>query len=188
LTELDDEALMERYVKGGSRAAFEELFRRYAGRLQGLFLRQIGKPDVAADLVQQTFLHFHRARRDFTLGRPVRPWIYTIALNVRREHVRRRGRRPEVFLDPIVHGEPEVAPDTTSPSDRLVRRALVQLTEQQREVILLHWYEELSFPEIADLLGASLSAVKVRAHRGYEKLRKLLTDDGEDVTGSKGQA
>lgn len=172
--EASDEALMERYVAHGDRAAFEALFQRYAGRLHGLFMRQVGARDAAADLVQQTFLHFHRARADFTVGRAVRPWLYTIALNVRREHQRRRGRKPEVAHDPAVHGEPTVAPSTSSRTDRLVRRALAELTEQQREVILLHYYEDLSFPEIAELVGASLSAVKVRAHRGYERLRELL--------------
>jgi len=172
-----DEVLMERYVAHGDRAAFEALFARYAKRLHGLFLRQVGSRDAAADLVQQTFLHFHRARADFRSGRQVRPWLYTIALNVRREHHRRKGRKPEVSHDPLVHGEPSVAPSTTTRTDRLVRRALGELTEQQREVILLHYYEDLTFPEIADVLGASVSAVKVRAHRGYERLRALLGRD-----------
>ena len=172
--EPSDEALMERYVVGGERAAFEALFRRYAPRLHGFFLRQAGAREVANDLVQQTFLHVHRARADFALGRSVRPWIYTIALNVRREHQRRRHRKPEVSHDPVAHGVPSVAPSTSSRTDRLVQRALQQLNPQQREVILLHYYEDLSFPEIAELVGASLSAVKVRAHRGYERLRELL--------------
>ena len=175
--EVSDEALMERYVSHGDRAAFEALFGRYAKRLHGLFMRQVGSREAANDLVQQTFLHFHRARADFQAGRAVRPWLYTIALNVRREHHRRRARKPEVSHDPIAHGEPAVGPSTSTRTDRLVRRALGELTEQQREVILLHYYEDLSFPEIADLVGASLSAVKVRAHRGYERLRAILGED-----------
>lgn len=174
MAERTDEELMAAYVGEGSRAAFAELFRRYADRLHGLFMRFIGSPDAASDLVQQTFLHFHRARADFTLGRPVRPWLYTIALNVRREHLRWRSRKKETSLDPLVHGEPTAEPQASTASERLVQRALAELTEQQREVIFLHYYDDLSFPEIADLLGASLSAVKVRAHRGYEKLREVL--------------
>ncbi len=174
MKELSDEELMERYVLQDSRAAFEELFRRYAGRLNGMFMRHIGSPDVAGDLVQQTFMHFHRARKDFSLGRAVRPWLYTIALNCRREHGRRRARKKEVSLDPIAHGEPAVGPSTSTATDRLVQRALQGLTEQQREVIVMHYYEDLSFPEISQIVGASLSAVKVRAHRGYERLRDVL--------------
>ncbi|TNF24352.1 MAG: RNA polymerase sigma factor [Deltaproteobacteria bacterium] len=168
---------MERYVAHGDRAAFEAIFQRYAKRLHGLFMRQVGSREAAGDLVQQTFLHFHRARADFKGGRKVRPWLYTIALNVRREHHRKKGRKPEVAHDPVVHGEPTVGPSTSTRTDRLVRRALAELSEQQREVIVLHYYEDLSFPEIADLLGASVSAVKVRAHRGYERLREMLGDE-----------
>lgn len=174
-----DEELMERYVVAGDKAAFNELFKRYAGRLTAFFMRSIASRTDATDLVQQTFLHFHRARADFTLGRLVRPWLYTIAINVKREYFRRRGRKPETQLDPIKHGEPSRQADVTTPERRAVRRALLELPEGQREVIVLHWYQELSFPEIADLLGASVSAVKVRAHRGYNKLRAMLEDPSE---------
>ena len=78
-----DEALMEAYVLQGERGAYEVLFRRYAPRLQGFFLRSTGDPAVAQDLVQQTFLHVHRARNDFRQGSRFKPWLYTIATNVR---------------------------------------------------------------------------------------------------------
>lgn len=174
MSDATDEELMDRYVGADDRRAFEELFHRYSARLHGFFLRSVGSSTEAADLVQQSFMHFHRARQDFRPGSPVRPWLYTIAINVRRELFRRRARKPETSLDPLIHGEPAAEPDATTAKDRLVRRVLTELPDQQREVILLHWYEELSFPEIAELLGASVSAVKVRAHRGYVMLRERL--------------
>lgn len=177
MDEPTDEALMMRYVQRGDRRAFEVLFTRYSGRLHGFFLRSVGSRSDASDLVQQTFLHFHRARVDFSLDRQVRPWLYTIAVNVKREYFRRRKRKPETSLDPIVHGEPSRPPDATTPTQRLVQRALAELPDQQREVIVLHWYEGLSFPEVAELVGASVSAVKVRAHRGYKGLRAALEGD-----------
>jgi RNA polymerase sigma-70 factor (ECF subfamily) len=121
-------------------------------------------------------LQVHRARKDYQRDRPLRPWLYTIALNLRREHFRRRQRRPETAFDPVAHGEPSVAPQAPTATDRLVRRALAQLPDNQREVIVMHWYEELSFAEIADLVGATLSAVKVRAHRGYKRLKEILAE------------
>lgn len=172
----DDEALMTRYVLHADRDAFAELFARYSGRLNGLFMRSLGNPDTCQDLVQQTFLQVHRARNDFDLKRPFRPWLYTIALNLRREYFRKRGRRPETQYDPIAHGEPSVDSSATTATERLVRRALAQLPANQRDVIILHWYEQLSFQEIGETVGASLSAVKVRAHRGYKALRVLLQD------------
>lgn len=177
-----DEALMAAYRAGGEGAprAFEALFRRYAGRLLQFFGRYGDRGGTdAGDLVQKTFLHVHRARNDFDGGRAFRPWLYTIALNVRREEGRRRLRKREVAVDFQEPGglgghEPAVAPVTSSASDRLVRRALEKLSPAQREVVLLHWFEGLSFPEIAEMLGATNSAVKVRAHRAYGELKKLL--------------
>ena len=168
---------MERYRDTGDEAAFEALFTRYASRLHAFFGRFVRQESDAADLVQKTFLHVHRARRDFQSGRPVRPWIYTIALNVRREEGRRKLRSREVVVDlqdPSGQLEPSVEPNASSASDRLVQRAIAQLGESQREVVLLHWFEGLSFPEIAEMVGASVSAVKVRAHRAYGELRKIL--------------
>lgn len=172
-----DEDLMRRYVLEDDRGAFGVLFARYDRRLIGFFRRAGVSDPVAKDMLQTTFMHVHRARRDFHQGAKVRPWVFAIAVNVRREHFRRRQRKPETQLDFAVHGEPVTLPDTTTPSDRLVRRALGQLSDSQREVILLHWYEGLTFPEVARLVGASTSAVKVRAHRAYNKLRVLLKDD-----------
>lgn len=168
---------MRRYVTEADRDAFHELFRRYAPRLLAMF-RRSGCSDVTAqDLLQQSFLHLHRARYDFRLDGKLRPWLFTIATNVKREHFRRQQRKPETSLDPELHREPSTAHAGSTASDRLVRRALADLPEAQREVILLHWYEELSFNEIAVMVGASVSAVKVRAHRGYERLRALLGDE-----------
>lgn len=177
--EVSDEELMRRYVERGDARAFEALFSRYASRLHGLFMRSAGTRDLAADLVQKTFMHVHRARADFQQGRPFRPWIYTIALNVRREEARKRARSREVPVSTDDVREPSVQPEARSATDRLVQRALGQLNDGQREVILLHWYEGLSFPEIAEMLGATVSAVKVRAHRAYGELRRILGDRGE---------
>lgn len=174
-----DEDLFARYAQTGDKAAFEVLFRRYAPRLQGLFVRS-GAGDLAGDLVQKTFLHVHRARRDYQVGRPFRPWLYTIALNVRREEARRRSRSREVAVAPEKVREPAVDPTASSTTDRLVQRALDQLSDTAREVVVLHWYDGMSFPEIAKMLGATVSAVKVRAHRAYEQLRKLLGPDADE--------
>lgn len=169
-----DEDLMEAYARRGERGAFDQLFRRHAGRLHGFFVRSTGRDDLAADFVQQTFLHVHRARADFRAGAPFRPWLYAIATNVRREHFRRAARRPEVPHDPERHPEPEQAPAAATASDRLLRRALAELPDAQREVLVLHWYEDLGFGEIAAMLGERETTVKVRAHRAYERLRERL--------------
>ena len=178
-----DEELMEAYV-GGDTAAFSELFERYGPMLLRIMRRQL-REDDAQELVQQTFLQMHRARNDFDTGRKLRPWLMTIAYNLKRELFRRRGRKPEAALE--VEPEAEDKGDIVerkSEATRL-RRALATLPDGQREVIEMHWFEELSFPEVAEILGLSTSAVKVRAHRGYKMLRASLE---KDVTGSKDSA
>jgi RNA polymerase sigma-70 factor (ECF subfamily) len=168
-----DEALMAAYA-AGDQAAFRELFTRYAPLLTRVVRAQVGSDEECRDIVQQTFLQLHRARRDYRAGEPLRPWLFTIAYNLCRDRWRAHGHRKEV---PIEHAPPPV--DTTTASDLLqqhqraarLREALATLPPEQRQVVEMHWFAGLPLPEVATALGASLSAVKVRAHRAYEKLR-----------------
>ena len=171
----DEKEWMRLYVQTGDRAAFEAIFKEYAPRIHRFILRRTrGNRNLTDDLTQQTFLHLHRARNDFDLSRALRPWIFTIAANLVRESARKSMRRPETLIDPLERSTDAVAPAVSSPEDRLVRRTLDTLPAAQREVIVLHWFEGLSFSEISSVVGASLSAVKVRAHRGYKQLRENL--------------
>lgn len=187
-----DEELMRAYV-GGDEAAFRAIFDRYAPRLFRVVRRQVASADDANDIVQQTFLQLHRARADFHQGARLRPWLFTIALNLKREFFRKRGRRPEAPLELDGRSDPSSAP--AEPGDErgpLLRQALARLPHNQREVIELHWFEELPMAEVAAIVGASVSAVKVRAHRGYERLRGLVRelernrDRTRDIPGKDG--
>ena len=167
-----DEDLMDAYVRGDS-AAFRELFARYAPWLVGFLRRRVGNAADAEELAQQTFLQLHRARRDFTPGRAVRPWIMTIAANLARDLLRRRGRRHEERL------EPETAAAMADPAqglvDELVRAAVSALPAPLRAAVELHWFDGLSYEEIGARRGASPGAVRGRAHRGYLALRQAMT-------------
>jgi RNA polymerase sigma-70 factor (ECF subfamily) len=174
-----DEELMLSYVQG-DQAAFRELFQRYAPVLLRLLKRNLGRDADAQDLTQQTFLQLHRARHDFRRDMRLRPWIITIALNLARDLMRRRGRRPELEIDEEVLAAPQAAPAASSDERFRVRRALEELPTEQREVIELHWFEDLPFNEIAVMLGCSAGAVRVRAHRGYVNLRKSLESAAPD--------
>jgi RNA polymerase sigma-70 factor (ECF subfamily) len=168
--------LMERFL-GGDSAAFDALFARHAGRVHAYLRRMVG-PTIADDLTQTTFLSVVRSRGRFQRGARFRPWLYAIASNAARDHLRRAR-----FEVQTADGEtPEMAADTALPDpalERAVHTALAQLPQQQREAILLHRFEGFSFGEIAETLGLSESAVKVRAHRGYVRLRALLAHLGE---------
>jgi RNA polymerase sigma-70 factor (ECF subfamily) len=172
-----DEELMAAYVSG-EMAAFRELFQRYAPLLQRAMARDLRTVEEANDLVQQTFLHLHRSRLDFEPGRKLKPWIFTIALNLKREYFRRTRRRQEMSLEDDRAIEPFEGPRGQERSDaaRETTRALLTLPREHREVIELHWFGGLSFPEVAEAVGSTVAAVKVRAHRGYVALRQLLGD------------
>jgi len=175
----DDDALMAAY-QGGDQDAFGLLYERYAPMLRRILRRGGLGDEETSDLVQESFLHLHRARADYRSGGGLRPWLVTIALNLKREHLRRRGRRPEAALDERAEERAGVAAHDAAAADRsrAVHAALQELPEGQRQVIVLHWFEEFSFPEISRILGVGLSATKVRAHRGYGRLREWLEHRG----------
>ena len=171
---------------GGDKASFDEIFRRYAPILERV-LRRFGQSrETTADLVQQTFLQLHRARLDFRPDSELRPWLMTIAFNLAREQLRRTRRRPEAAIDSAADDKLSHPPVEQSRFEarRDLTMALERLPPDQQEVVRLHFVEELSFEEIGTKVGATAGAVRVRAHRGYTALRKLLSsgnisDDGD---------
>lgn len=167
-----DEELMARY-RDGETAAFRMLFERHAPLLFRVLSRDLARPGDAEDLLQQTFLQVHRARYDFDPSRRFRPWVITIALNLKREHFRTARRALPAAAAELAPG---IAPRDHARVDarQSVVWALQRIPGEQREVIELHWFEGLSFGDVARCLGIGAVAAKVRAHRGYARLRALL--------------
>lgn len=166
----------------GDQPAFTALFTRYTQRIYAYLVHCTGNRALAEDLTQQTWLRVHHARATFRDGARVAPWLYTIAANLRRDHARGSIRSRESLTPDGSAPEPR-DPGSDPGSDAAdqraaVHRALSALPETYREVIVLHRWHHLGFAEIAAIYGASESAVKVRAHRGYLKLRELLQREG----------
>ena len=157
----------------GDVAAFDDLVRRYGPTLLRFLGKGMARADVAEDLVQQTFLQLHRNRYDFRTDAKLRPWLFTIALNVKRQHLRAERRRQESWMDPNLEWASDVG-DRGGDLAHEVRVAWGQLPADQREVIRLHFVEGRTFPEVARAGGASANAVKLRAHRGYVQLRAIF--------------
>jgi RNA polymerase sigma factor (sigma-70 family) len=167
---------MSAYVAGNSRA-FEQLFVRLAPRVHGFFLRSFRSESVADDLLQDTFMKVHRAREQFDGRQRFAPWLFAVAARVRLDELRKRLRLPEDADEEALARADEQAPRDPPPDTDLqdaVRAALARLPESQRAVIHLHRYEGMTFPEIAQALGTTAGAIKLRAFRGYETLRKEL--------------
>ena len=162
----------------GDPHAFNTLFRRYSPMLLRVMRRGVNSEADAQDLVQQTFLQMHRARAAYQPSRPLRPWLLTIAMNLKRTHWRRVGRKRQAPAEAGVEAPAEVDV-LRKERARQLHHALRQLPANQRSVIELHWLEEIPMAEVGEILGVSRNAVKVRAHRGYKRLRTLLADEGE---------
>ena len=177
-----DEELMERY-QAGDRTAFAEIFRRYAPLLLRVMKQQLGRPEDASDLVQQTFLQLHRSKQDFRRGALLRPWLLTIAMNLRHRHFRKLGRHPETSLEVHMLEQLNTGLAVRDAADAScdVHALLAGLPAEQRDVIVLHWLEGLSFNEVSLVMGVSLSAVKVRAHRGYVAIRKIFAQESDTI-------
>jgi len=180
---------MLRYQEG-DRQAFEALFQRLAPLIHGFFLRTFREASVADDLLQTTFLNLHRARQRYRPDQRVRPWLFAIAANVRMDELRRRhrlplGARPE-DVDRALEREslerPDPQPIEAAETAAQVRAALAELPDSQRLVIEMNRFDGLSFGEIAQALGVSEGACKLRAFRGYETLREKLGAVGEAST------
>lgn len=171
---------MSAYVEGDAEA-FSRLFARVGPSVHAFFARAFADRAVADDLLQTTFLKIHRARATYRPGSPLRPWLFTIAARVRIDELRRRYRLPErAGEDEIDAAEAErdpqgagLATDSGEVAEA-VRAAIARLPASQRAVIHLHRYEQLSFADIARALGTTEGAVKLRAFRAYERLRREL--------------
>jgi RNA polymerase sigma-70 factor (ECF subfamily) len=187
----DPRELMQRYQDGDA-SAFRELYALVAPRLLGYLLKMARSRALADDLLQQTFMKVHRARAAYVRGADPLPWIYSIAHRTFIDETRRSKRAivnvaatddalPEVVagLDGEANDrrdEPRVDPELA----KAALDALSQLPDAQREAVVLTKLDGKSVAEAAEIAGTSVGAMKVRAHRGYEALRKLLgrkTDD-----------
>jgi len=183
-----DEELLARF-RAGLREAFGELVRRYEGELFGYLRRYLGDADLAADVFQNTFLQVFLKADQYESGRPVRPWLYTIATHQAIDALRRQGRHPAVRLDEAVdekHGDDGLELsrflETPGPGPldqleaeekrQLVRDSVAQLPEFLRQVVLLAYFQGLKYSDIADILAIPVGTVKSRLHTALGRLQE----------------
>ena len=162
---ISDEALMLDFQRG-SRPAFEELFARYHERLYGFFRRRLGNGEAADDLTQEAFLAVIRATSRYEPRALVRTYLYGIAFKLLAAERRNRARGTPPDPGLIAVGDSD---------ERLwVRQALDRLDTNDREILMLRKYEQLSYAEIAELLRLPLNTVRSRLFRARMELKGIL--------------
>jgi len=180
-----DEELVSAF-QAGDISAFDDLSRRWNGKIQGAIYRILGSEEEARDLAQDAFLKAFRSLRSFKGECRFSSWLYQIALNLCRDRMRRRRGRTLVSLDDAAAEGHATEPPGPSALElveaneraRRVAAAVAALPEEQREVIVLKEYQGLTFLEIAQLLELPTSTVKTRLYRGLAQLREHLERDG----------
>jgi RNA polymerase sigma-70 factor (ECF subfamily) len=184
-----DEELLARF-RNGQREAFSLLVRRYENELYGYLRRYLGDAALAEDVFQNTFLQVYLKVGSYEAGRPVRPWLYTIATHQAIDALRRHHRHQAVSLSQAQEGHPPGEPDDLASSlvgksagpaaaaqleeRRLsVRAAVDRLPEFLKQVVVLGYYQGLKYREIAEVLNIPLGTVKSRLHAALARLQEI---------------
>lgn len=185
-----DEALMLRYQQG-DRAAFAALVRRHQSPLFNFALRQVRAPELAQDIVQETFVRVVQKATDFKHEARFTTWVYTITRNLCIDHLRKGALRKHPSLDESrgEEGEgPTLGEQTADPRASVEReatgtelktrilRAVDKLPDDQREVFLMREVSNLPFKEIADITGVPENTVKSRMRYALERLQEALAE------------
>ena len=197
LSQPSDEQLLEQY-RAGSGQAFSELVQRYEHELYNYLRRYLGDASLAEDVFQTTFLQVHLKLDLYQDGRPVRPWLYTIATNQAIDALRKAGRHQPVSLDAQARGPQEQGGTYASliegrdmdPLEHLevaerrqwVRETLESLPEHLRCVVILAYYQGLKYREIAEVVRVPVGTVKSRLHAALARLAEAWKSERKEQT------
>ena len=191
-----DKSLIDAH-RQGDKTAFSELVRRYGDSILGYLMRMTGSREQAEDLFQETFKRVHEKAHTLR-GNHFKPWLFTIATNVAIDGIRRRRRLQVVSLNQKLDcadgrceelGAVAVADSSCEPSQQAVRaeqkeqvrRAVESLPANQRATLVLAYYQQLSYREVAEALGCSIGTVKAQMYRALKTLAQRLPDVSREV-------
>jgi RNA polymerase sigma-70 factor (ECF subfamily) len=190
---LSDEDLFRAYL-GGDMGAFRTLVERHHDDLLRFLIRLVGDRAGAEDVFQEAFLQVHQSAETFDTSRRFKPWLFTIAANKGRDYLRRKGRRSTLDLSAPVQGTEGgetfvdlLSIDVPRPEELLevrerdaqVQRAVDMLPWSLKEILLLAYFQRLSYAQIAEDLEIPLGTVKSRLHAAvaaFARNWKLVTE------------
>jgi len=163
----------------GDDSAFEELVLRYQRPILSLILRMCSDPGEAPDIAQRVFLRAYNKLRTFKRRSSFKTWLYSIAMNLCRNELRRRKRRglPEQIEEAGLGEEPVVEEGLIGDERRrMLAAAIERLPPRQKSVLVLRVYQELSFQQIAQVIGISENSAKVNYHHAVRRLQAELEE------------
>jgi RNA polymerase sigma-70 factor, ECF subfamily len=182
-----DNELLERHLKGDAQA-FPELVNRYRRELLNFLIRFTGDEALAEDVFQETFLQLYVSASAFDPTRRLKPWLFTIAANKARDAMRSRQRRQAAPLDAAMSGSHDdgttyidlMPSDVPQPDQNLentetraaVQKIVAEMPDNLRVVLLLSYFNEFPYKEIADMLNLPLGTVKSRLHAAVKYFAK----------------
>ena len=180
--ETGDEAEVVRAAQAGDEAAFREIVRRYQRAVYRVAYGLTRNPSDADDLAQETFVRAYRALTRFRVGEPLYPWLSKITMNLAYSLFRRRRRRPETALDPLLEAGRQWAGDDDPVAeverrerDQHLAAAFAELSEEHRAVLVLRVVEGLSYEDMARALSIPPGTVMSRLSRARADLKARLS-------------
>jgi len=191
-----DKSLIDAH-RQGDKTAFGELVRRYGDSVLGYLTRMSGSRERAEDLFQETFKRVYEKAHTLR-GNRFKPWLFTIATNVAIDGMRRRRRLQVVSLNQKLDcadgrceelGAVAVADNRCEPSQEAIRaeqkeqvqRAVESLPANQRATLMLAYYQQLKYQEVAEVMGCSIGTVKAQMYRALKTLAQRLPDVSREV-------
>ncbi len=175
-----DLRLVQRF-RSGEQRAFDELVRRHQRPVFQLCLRYLRNQADAKDVTQRAFVKAFQALEGFRGESSFRTWLYRIAVNLSLNHIRDHKReQPAEIRDDQLTRRPTGPQRIISGEDAdLLREAIAELPPKQRTVLEMRVYDELSFREVAELMGTTENAAKVNFHHAVKKLRARMGGRGD---------
>lgn len=163
-------------IQNGDMVAFNKMVDRYKGRLMNVIGRMLSSPQEAEDIVQETFVRVYQHRQSFNFKHCFSTWIYTIALNLARNELRKRKKFKFYDITEMQGNEAEFAVEMDLPSKlpEVLRDAVKNLPEKYRTAFVLRDVQEMPYDEVAKVLSVPLGTVKSRVNRARVILREKL--------------
>lgn len=191
-SDAEDIAHVEAFL-AGDREAFERLFDKYRDKVYGIAFRFVRNKEDALDVAQEVFLRVFLSLGSFKTNSKFFTWLYRITVNRAIDFTRSRKARPAIGLEAAsldgAGTPPSPRPPPSDPSqeaeerelEERVAEAVAQLSEKHRSTFVLHAYENLSYKQIADVLGCNLGTVMSRLFYARKKLQETLESWGYDL-------